>query len=258
MKSVAIAIGCYKLTSFVELNVLRWRLLLPDVPILLSDDCSDASKDIHAISEKYDCDYVCGTQRRSHFSGDMQTFINALIFGRELGVDIVVKCSQRVIPVWPELLAPMFKAFTEPECQIVLPGQIGKNQISRPAARFYARFGILSDLVAMRVGCIEPDELLAIYRARNSNGKPSDSFSETTLGTLLATHFSGNRHRILPEWTNHRHGERKLYLRKSQSTSSDYVQIAAMSGIKADVSTYPLAEWREIELKSYKPKAEHV
>lgn len=257
--TVAVTIGAYRLVDFVTLCVLRWRRLLKDVPVLISDDASSESDAIKSIADAHSCDYCCSEKRRGHFANDMQTFINALIFGRELGVDIVIKCSQRLIPVQPRLLEPMFKAFSNPECQIVLPGRINRNQISRPSARFYGRFGILSDLVAMRVGCIEPDELLSIYRHRNTNGKPSDSFSETTLGTLLATHFAGNRHRILDEWTNHRQGHAKLYLRKSQSSSSDYCQIAAMEGLVADHSRYPLAEWREIETGGrYKPKAEIV
>lgn len=256
--TVAVVIGAYRLADFITLCVLRWRRLIKDVPILISDDRSPESGKIKAIAEAHSCDYCCSEKRRGHFANDMQSFINALIFGRELGVDIVVKCSQRLIPVLPGLIDPMFRAFAEPACQIVLPGRISRNQISRPSARFYGRFGILSDLVAMRVGCIEPDELLSIYRERNANGKPSDSFSETTLGTLLATHFNG-RHRIIEEWTNHRQGQPKLYLRKSQSSSSDYCQIAAMERMNSDVSTWNLAEWREIESNGqYKPKADRV
>ncbi len=259
--NLAITIGCYKLTSFVELNILRCRRLCgPDVPILLSDDRSDASKDIQSLAEKYDCNYICPKQRRSHFSGDMQAIINSIVFAVESGRGFALKLSQRCVPVLPGFFVAMDRAFKDPEVQVCLPGRINRAQISRPGARFYARFGFLTDILAFRVGAIEPEDFLKIYRERNAHGRhPSDSFCETTIGYLLDKRFSGNRHRILDEWTNHRHGMPKLYLRKSQSPSSDYCQIAAMENLSTNVSTYDLREWREIETGGrYKPKADVV
>lgn len=257
--NLAITIGCYKLVSFVELNILRCRRLCPEVPILLSDDQSDASKDIRALAHKYDCDYTVSKKRMSHFSGDAQAILNALVYAKECDVEFALKISQRVIPVLPGFFVAMDRAFKDMAVQICLPGRISKAQISRPGCRFYSRFGILSDVIGLRTGAIDPDDFLSIYRERCEKGRhPADSFCETTVGWLLDKRFNGNRHRILEEWTNHRHGMPKLYLRKSQSTASDYAQIAALEGIKWDVSQIDCREWREIEGRNYRAKADQV
>lgn len=256
VSNLAITVGCYALTSFVELNVLRCRHLIPEVPILLSDDRSDASKDIQALAVKYDCDYVCPKKRRSHFSGDWNHIINSLVFAKEIGATVAVKLSQRCIPVLPGFFVALDRTFKDPEVQIAHPGQLNPNQIVRKASTFFKRFGCLSDMLAFRVGAIEPEELLSIYRMRNNTGRAHDSFSETSIGFLLASRFPGNKARMIPEWTNHQQGMPKLFLRKAQSPSSDYVQIARMHGINADASMYDCREWREIQGSQYRPKAD--
>lgn len=261
--TVAVTIGAYKLSPFVELGILRWRRIIPAVPILVSDDLSEQSAEIRSVAERHECDYVCSDRRRGHFAADMQTFINGLVFCREIGADVVIKCSQRVIPVVPALLDPMFSAFSDPVCQICLPGQMSRNQIARPGSRFLAKFGVLSDLVAIRCEALPPEELLAIYRERagaESVGKRpiSDSFAETTLGYLIDKKFPGQKSKILNEWSNHRPGHVKLYLRKSQSHPSEYNQVAQMEALSGDASTYDLREWLLIEQKNYRPKADVV
>lgn len=257
--TVAITIGCYKLTSFIELNVLRCRRIFgEETPILLSDDRSDASKDIQALALKYDCNYYGSNKRRSHFSGDCQAVINAIVFGRECGADIALKLSQRLIIVRPEFRTAMERAFADPEVQIALPGRIPKNQISRPSSVFYSRFGLLSDVVAIRPNAIEPEEFLSIYRDRCAVGKhPAESFVETSLGFILDKKFGGNKHRLVTEWSVHKQGQPKIYLRKSQSSSSDYQQIAMHEDVHSPTG-WDLSEWKTIEGRNYRPKADCV
>lgn len=256
---IAIVLGCYRLKSFIELNILRCRRLLPDVPILLSDDRSPESPQIEALAQKNECDYVVGEKRRSHFSGDWQSFINGIVFAREIEAEIVVKLSQRCIPVLPGFFAALARAFDDPECQVVLPGQLNVNQISRPTARFYRKFGLLTDMVALRTNAIEPEEMLAVYRERagTPGRRISDSFAETSWGYLIENTFPSPKHKLLTEWTHHVPGKPKLYLRKSQSTASDYIQVAKMEGLEN--FNAELREWIQVEGKQgYKPRADIV
>lgn len=247
----AICIGAYKLTQFVELCVLRCRRVFGDVPILISDDLSINSPAIKALAEKHDCDYVVGPSQRSHFSGDMQAFVNLLKFMDELQVDVGLKLSQRFIPVLPRFKETMDETFSDSNIQLCLPGQMAKRQIARPRCFFYGKFGILSDCLALRRGAITPEELLECYRARCKPGqKSSDSFAETTWGHLLATKFA-DRHRIMQEWTHHKPFESKIYLRKSQATEPEYAQVAAMEGVKG---YWDVREWGQIEGKEYQSK----
>lgn len=255
--TTCIVIGAYKLTAFVRLNILRCRRIFgDDVPILISDDRSPESEAMAKLAAGLGCDYTCSDSRRGHFAADMQSFLNGLVFARELDADVVVKLSQRFIVVLPEFRTAMESAFADERCQVVLPGQLNPQQIARPGARFYRKFGILTDALAMRSHAIEPDELLRVYRERNK-GKPSDSFSETTFGYLLEHYFGGAKHRLLDEWTHHQPGKPKLYLRKSQSPASDYQQVAMMEGLT--LFDFDLREWIQIESRhGYKPKADVV
>lgn len=258
---VAITIGAYRLTAFIRLNVLRCRRIFgPETCVLISDDKSPESDQIEALALELECDYVCSPKRRSHFSGDATALLNAIVYGRECKADIALKLSQRLIIVRPEFRTAMENAFSDPEVQIVLPGRIPKNQISRIGSRFYCRFGLLSDAVALRPNAIEPEEFLSIYRERCAAGRhPSDSFVETSLGYLLDRKFGGNKHRLLPEWTEHRFGTPKIFLRKSQSPASDYIQVAAHEGLNWDLSQAECREWREIEgPHNYRAKADIV
>lgn len=254
----AIVIGAYKLTHFVRLGILRCRRIWgDDVPILVSDDYAPESKDIQAMASEMNCDYICPKKRRSHFSGDMSVFVNGLVYGRETGADVVLKLSQRFIVVLPEFKEALDRAFMDPSCQIALPGRIPANQISRPGAVFYKRFGILTDCLAFRPTCMEPEDLVSFYRERCKEGrKPHDSFSECTWGALLDQKFA-NAYKIIPEWTAHRDGQKKVYLRKAQSSESDYRQIAMMEKVHSP-NGWPLLEWRLIENGQYRPMADCV
>lgn len=255
--TVAITIGAYKLSTFVHLNVLRCRRLLPGVPILISEDRSPESEQIEALADELECDYVCSPKRRSHFSGDWNHIANSLVFAKEIGAEVAVKLSQRCVPVLPEFFTVLDQVFADPEVQIGLPGRLNPNQIVHPESRFFKKFGVMSDMLAFRVGAIDPEEMLAIYRTRNETGRPHDSFSETSIGYLLSTRFPGRKACIIPQWTNHEQGKPKLFLRKAQSPASHYAQVAMMESVESPTG-WDTREWKSIEGKQYRPKADVV
>lgn len=243
----AVTIGCYRMIPFIHLNVKRHRSLLgQETPILLSDDASKESKTISNLAQTMLCAYVSGERRRSHFSGDMQAFINALVFAKQHGAEIAVKISQRVIPVLPRFYEVMFRAFEDPSVEVVMPGQMKPRQIARPNNRFYLKFGSLTDVVAMRVSAVDPVELANFYRTRvQSSSEHLKSLVELTWGDLLADKFSLSKHRLLDEWTNMVPNQPKIYLRKSQATPGEYKKVAQMEGLPDYV--FDLREWGQIE-----------
>lgn len=245
----AITVGAYKLADFVTLNVCRCRVIFgDDVDICIDDDLSENSPKIREIAERYECGYVCSPVQRGHFAGDLQTFLTAIAFGKQTECDLVLKISQRVIPVLPAFREVAEKAFSNPEIIVALPGKPKMNQIARPAARFYSSFGILTDVVAIRNGALEPEELLDVYRKRfTTSTNHADSLIETTWGWLLAQKFKHST-AIIPEWTNHEAFKPKIYLRKSQAMESEYATLAAMHDL---VGTWDVREWGLIEGKNY-------
>ena len=98
----AICIGAYRLKDFVELNILRCRRIFgADVPIIVSDNLSDASPAIAALAQRYGTLYRCPTAPYSHFSGDVQSAINALALADATGADVALKLSMRLNPLLP-------------------------------------------------------------------------------------------------------------------------------------------------------------
>lgn len=252
--TIAVSIGCYRLPQFVELCARRVRCLFGDVPIVLSDDLSAESPDILSVADRLGCAYSVGKLRRSHFSGDIQAVINALVLAEQTESDVAVKISQRFIPVRPAFREAMEREFSDPNVQIAVPGQIPGNQIARPKAKFYARFGILTDVVAIRRGAVSPEELMEAYRARAHSGRRADSLVEVTFGWLIANKLNG-RAKLVPEWTRHTPMQPKVFLRKSQSTAAEYAAVAAMEGV---TGTWDLREWGQIEQMQYMPRANQV
>lgn len=245
----SICIGAYKLADFVELNICRCRVIFgDDVPICIDDDKSESSGKIEAIAEKYDCYYVCSEKRRGHFAGDCQTIVNSLVFGNQIQSDISLKISQRVIPVLPRFREIFEEAFANPQIQIVVPGQIKQNQIARPAAMFFSKFGILTDVIGFRTGALDPTAFVDVYRERFQRGKNhADSLIETTIGYLIASRFK-DAAVISDELANHKPFQPKIYLRKSQALEREYQQIADMHGIAGQ---WDLRDWGLVERADY-------
>jgi hypothetical protein len=253
--TVAITIGAYALPDFVELCCRRCRVLFPDAPILIADDLSAQSADIQARAERHHCMYVVSQNRRSHFSGDIQAIITALALAEAQECDIALKISQRFIPVLPEFRSSMERAFSDPSISLVLPGRVDRRQILRPQSQFFSKFGIQTDVVAIRRGSIAPQTLVDTYRDRVNNPKSkSDSLVETTIGYLAGTHFRGAT-AVVAEWTNHRAHTAKVFLRRCQSSQEDYQKLGVIEGIKGK---WDLREWGMIERKSYRMKSTSV
>lgn len=250
--TTAITIGSYRMPQFIELCVIMCLELWGDVPILISDDFSDRTEEVRVVAAKYDCEFVTSSARRSHFSGDIQTYINALVFARDSVCDVALKISQRVIPVQPLFREAMERAFKDPKMQIVCPGKIKPQTIARPQARFYQKFGILSDVFAIRTGAISADEIMGAYRRHAAS--QSNAMVETMWGAIVASRFK-DRHVVLPEWTDHTPFKPKVFLRKSQSTNHEYESLAKEVGISGD---WDLREWNRIEGKNYVMKGNKI
>lgn len=184
----------------------------------------------------------------SHHSGDWQALINSLVFARQNKSHIAIKISQRLIPVHPEFWSPMFKAFEDDNVSIVVPGRLDMKQVARPTARFFTKFPLLTDIVAMRVRDVKPEMLLQVYRDRFNGAKTHhDVLVEFAMNHLITTHFIGKTV-TLDQWSRHEVFKPKLFLRRSQSIPSEYAKIAEMEGVKGD---WNLAEWAVIEKKNY-------
>lgn len=245
----AITIGAYRLCDFVALNLAQCRKLFgADTMLLVSDDLSHFGPQMSAIAERYEAGYMAPQARRSHFSGDFQALINAVVFAAATQSDAALKLSQRFVPC-DGLKALLEETFSNPSVQIVLPGRPGTSQMARPSASFYSQFGILTDCIAIRRGAIPPDELVDVYRARHRSEERGARLVETTLGWIIANRFRPENVAVLDQLANHSPlNPRKLFLRKSQSNRGEYIRLAEEHGIKG---VFDLREWGLIEGPHY-------
>lgn len=250
MTSVAVTIGTYKLIEFAKLNVAMLRRIWgDDVPIHISDDLSHESPNISGFADDNGLSYTCSPSRRGHFCADLVALIHSVVFADSCSCDISIKLSQRMVPIHAGFRTAMERAFENPAVQIVLPGQPLTQQIARPSASFYSKFGCLSDCVAIRAGAVTGQELRDRYANAFENAKShADSLIEVFMHRLIAEKFPGPASVLLPQWTNHTPFAPKLYLRKSQSLHADYVRAAAEVGLTGD---FDLREWLQIEKNNY-------
>lgn len=255
---VAVTIGSYLMPDFVRLNVRRCKAVFgPDAPILVSDDCSSGTPAIRNIANEEGVAFWSSTEPMSHFSGDIQAFINAIAFAESNSADVALKLSMRLIPVLPIFRAALEREMTKPETMICTPGRLLVRQLARPKVGFYTKFGLLTDAVAIRCGTITANELRDAYRQANNNAKQhSDSLVELVIGSLITSHpkLKGG-HVTIPEWTHFTPGEPMPYLRKSQCGPNHYAKVAALEGI---TGRWDIREWTEILKGRYRCRAATV
>ena len=259
--NVSICIGSYRLPAFVELNIRACRAVFgSDVPISVSDSASPESGKVLAVTERLQTEYTHGVGRRSHFNGDMLACVQALEFGQETGADIALKISQRFVPASIGFKAVLETVFSNPTVAVAVPGRPVVSPRFRPKGAFYSRFPILTDVIAIRAGAVEPAEVWRQYTERvvaaNNPGLSRNDQKAARIRQhvevfwfdLLNSTFKG-RHRIVPEWANNRPMQTKMYLRKTQAMAKEYEQLAKTLGMSPAV--FDLREWSEIEKGNY-------
>lgn len=244
----AITIGSYMLADFVELNVLQCRHVFgPDVPILISDDISKNSPEIRDLAERLNVHHVAGGPR-GHFAGDIAAGINSLSFARQMGADLALKLSLRLMLVDPIAADILSNHFASPNIWLGVPGRISAHTIKQAASRFFANFSVLTDIVCVRTDSITPEQLKDRYEHRVRNARNNhDKLIESLWANLLDTHFA-NHTAFMEEFSMPRNPA--IYLRKAQSQPADYERLALDRGMK---SFNPiLVEWNRMS-ENYRP-----
>lgn len=97
--SVGLVIGSYGAPAYIHLQLASWKHLYPTIPLLIHDDSSDASDQIADLCKTYGASFYKTEKREGHQEGDLSACIKGLEFGRDNGVDIMVKFSRTWIPL---------------------------------------------------------------------------------------------------------------------------------------------------------------
>jgi hypothetical protein len=246
MPKLAFTISSYRLHDFVKLGLKQLQKLSPDSPILVSDDKGPESEMIRQTAEEHGATYRCPKIRKGHFANDYASIMNSVAFAEAAGADVAIKVSQRFIFRKPESIDVIQKTFSDPNILAATPGRPrvmpGKGKVTSG----FGNFGILSDVVMIRVGAITPEGLLIMYRERLLREKvPWASFVECTVDELHTNKFPGRTTRI-EELTNP--SPDPSYLRRYQATEGQYRELALSHGLNG---SFPLLEWAQIEQRAY-------
>lgn len=241
---ILIVIGAYQLVDFVRLNLHACREFLPGCDILISDDKSERSLEMEALADEFDCWYTSSLNRRTHVSGDWQAFINGSAMVQDKSDTWVLKLSQRLIPSNHVLVALEELHRLQPEMKAFLPGKLDPIQIARPGARFYNKFGHLTDIVLFDPKTFTPAVLKKAYDEGYGTGQKGDLFSELAWGRLMQEHPCQR----VPWMTNYEPSV-KPFLRKACCTSAEYATLADRYGIKGE---WDVREWKQIEGPKYR------
>lgn len=246
MPKLAFTISSYRLHDFVKLGLKQLQKLSPDSSILVSDDRGAESEMIKQTAEEHGAAYRGSDKRRGHFCADYQGLVNSLAFAEAAGADVAVKVSQRFIFRKPESIDVIHKTFSDSNILAATPGRPRVMPGKGKASKGFSNFGILSDVVMIRVGAMTPMDLLVMYRERLLNARSSiASFIECTVDLLHTEKFPGRTARI-EELTNPTVDP--IYLRRYQATGQQYRELAESYGFGG---VFPTCEWAQIEQGNY-------
>lgn len=254
---IAITIGAYRLAEFVQLNIRACRQIFGDVPILVSDDASPESGAIQSMAEAEQVDYICSPHRMSHCSGDWQAFINGQAYAEEVGAEIAIKLSQRLIPLDTRVRDLLLQPLEDHRNWAVLPTAMHRRNLARSGTQFYANLPVLTDIVAWRVSRFSPQQLLEIYRDRAARATRETSNLQVVEHTWhhIMEGYAKDHVVLQTELANPAPMAPKIYLRKAQCNRGEYLHAAERLGV---AGTFDVREWNKIEDKGYKCRPDAV
>jgi len=239
--NVAVCIGSYRMPDFLRLNLAQLKLIWPDAAILVSDDRSDKTEEIDSIAKEVA--FVTSNARRGHCAGKVQSIVSGLSFAQQEGADILLFLNQRFVPTHLEFREFIESPFIDGKTNIVVAGRTTKSQIKLPASKYFNGLGLLTDVLAIRVGSISPADLLKAYTDGFKHGQFFIGLLiEPFLAKLLGAHFatSGYASSSLSDAKV----ETPAFLRREQSKPEDYQALVAQHSFDG---SFDCRDWLEIE-----------
>lgn len=100
-----VVIGSYKWPSLVELQIKLIRSTCGAVPICVSSDHPETAAQVQAICDRFpDVKHLPNPVRIGHTGGDISAFHKAATWGKDRGLQVVAKLSQRFLITRPDWL----------------------------------------------------------------------------------------------------------------------------------------------------------
>lgn len=98
--SVGLVIGTFAAVPYVHLALESRRRNYPQIPVLISDDCSPKQDELRALCRSYGAEWVSNPRRLGWPTGDLSSFYNGFEWAEGRGLTFLVKMSRRFIPLY--------------------------------------------------------------------------------------------------------------------------------------------------------------
>jgi len=95
--TVGLVIGTYSSIPYIHLQLEARKRFYPNVPCLVSDDCSPDYEQLCELCYQYGADFVANPTKLGHVAGDMSVFVHGLKWARAKNICLLVKLSRRWI-----------------------------------------------------------------------------------------------------------------------------------------------------------------
>jgi len=145
---VGLVIGTFAAVPYIHAQLESRRRFHPEMPCLVVDDGSDKGEELRALCVRYGAELIVRPRRLNHARGDMDTFVQGHAWADARGVRLLVKFSQRWLPVapWAEAL-------------LALSAETGAATFNNHCV--FHHFGFRSECVAMDVDAWRAHRALA-------------------------------------------------------------------------------------------------
>jgi hypothetical protein len=96
---IGLVVGTFASVPYIHLHLEARRRFYPELPLLVHDDASPKVNELKRLCDDYGCEFETNDIRQPPFIGDLSCFIGGLLWGRQRGIDLLVKMSRRFVPV---------------------------------------------------------------------------------------------------------------------------------------------------------------
>jgi hypothetical protein len=95
-----LVIGTYGAVPYIHLSLECRKRFYPDIPTLISDDCSPSSDSLKSLCDTYKADFITNQKHMPDHYGDLSAFVNGFKWAKEKNIDLLLKISRRFIPMF--------------------------------------------------------------------------------------------------------------------------------------------------------------
>jgi hypothetical protein len=97
--TIAAVVGTFGASPYIHLMLEARKRFWPEVPLLVSDDCSNQQERLAGLCKQYGAEFRSNARRMRWTVGDMSAYAAGLMWAKDK--DILVKLSRRFIPLRP-------------------------------------------------------------------------------------------------------------------------------------------------------------